>query len=95
MLRLFTAAALLIAPLAACGQPEGQVGEEGNYGSSSGPNPNLSDLQEQPAVDPVQPEAEAPASPDEARYPSDAARIPPPPNTGRGSAQTGATAGQN
>lgn len=95
MLKLFVAAAILVTPLAACGQPASEVEEQGNYGSSSGPNPNLSDLQEQPAVDPAQPSAETPASPDEATYPSGAARTPPPPNTGRGSAETGATDGQN
>lgn len=93
MLKLLTAAALLIAPLAACGQPEGRVEEEGVYGASSGPNPNLSDLQEQPPVDPAN--EPLPASPEDNLYPSQAAETPPPAITGRGSAQTGATDGQN
>jgi hypothetical protein len=93
MLKLLTAVAILIMPLAACGDPENRVREEGNYGASSGPNPNLSDLQEQPPVDPVtQPD---PASPSEAANPSQAAQTPPPPITGRSSAQTPATDRQN
>ncbi len=93
MLKLLTAAALLIAPLAACGQPEGRVEEEEVYGASSGPNPNLSDLQEQPPVD--QANEPLPASPEDNLYPSQAAETPPSAITGRGSAQTGATDGQN
>lgn len=96
MIKFLTATALLFAPLVACGQPEGAAREEGVYGASSGANPNLADLQE-PPVDPAnepRPD-EAPASPGEATYPSGAAQTPPPPIGGRGSAQTGATDGQN
>lgn len=93
MQKLLLAAAVLALPLVACGQPESRVSEEGTYGASSGANPNLADLQNEPPVDPANEPMPAPAG--EQMYPSQAAQIPPPPITGRGSARTGATDGQN
>ncbi|MGQ0534413.1 MAG: hypothetical protein ACT4OF_17235 [Caulobacteraceae bacterium] len=81
------------AGLLACNQRDPATRtEEGVYGSSSGPNPNLSDLQaDQPA--PERPPAD-PATPGENAYPSQMGQ-PGEPSTGaeggRGSAETGAT----
>lgn len=90
--RVSLVAILLVAALGACNQPDPTARrEEGVYGSSSGPNPNLEDIQRQtkPADEPS---AVAPASPAESAYPSQAGVAPPPPtDSGRGSAETGAT----
>jgi hypothetical protein len=83
--------------LGACGAPSNEATkrDDGVYGSSSGPNPNLADLQQDnPATSTANPN-EAPASPQEQAYPSQAAQPPPPTDPGRGSAETGATEGQN
>jgi hypothetical protein len=68
--------------------------EEGVYGASSGPNPNLADVQAQRYAEKPSSDAPPPASPLESTYPSQAGQTLPPPTGaegGRGSAETGAT----
>lgn len=85
----------LVAALTACGQPAStERREEGVYGSSSGANPNLEDLQGRTTDPSSAPTSDAPASPAGSAYPSQDGEAPPPPNDGgRGSAETGATDG--
>ncbi|MGE4096756.1 MAG: hypothetical protein AB7F84_00760 [Hyphomonadaceae bacterium] len=92
MLRLLVLAAAA-AGLLACNESDPAARtEEGVYGSSSGPNPNLADLQ-QPPVDPANPAGD-PATQGENTYPSQTGIFSEPSTGaegGRGSAQTGAT----
>jgi hypothetical protein len=82
-----------VAGLTACNQPDPAARtEEGVYGSSSGPNPNLADPQ-QPPVDPANPEGD-PATQGENTYPSQTGIFSEPATGaegGRSSAETGAT----
>jgi hypothetical protein len=85
------ALAMLLFAATGCG-PSAEREDEGLYGSSSGPNPNLADVQpEQPPED--RPPAD-PATAGENTYPSQTG-LPDEPSTGaesgRGSAETGAT----
>ncbi|MDZ4690285.1 hypothetical protein [Terricaulis sp.] len=85
--------ALALAGVSACGPSDTIVDtEDGQYGSSSGPNPNLSDLQtdgpEGGSTGPADP-----ASPAENTYPSQMGDSPRSTGAegGRSSAQTGAS----
>lgn len=79
--------------LVGCNQPDPAARtEDGVYGSSSGPNPNLADLQEQAPVDPAAPAD--PATQGENTYPSQTGLFTEPSTgaeSGRGSAETGET----
>jgi hypothetical protein len=91
-LRLLAAAALAVTA-AACNQsePTGRT-EEGLYGASSGPNPNLADLREESPVDPAAPAD--PATQGENAYPSQTGLFSEPSTGaegGRSSARTGST----
>jgi hypothetical protein len=87
-----TAVALL--SIAACGPNETVAdNEKGQVGSSSGPNPNLSDLQTKTRPDQTTTPAD-PATPAENTYPSqtgDPGAATTGAEGGRGSAQTGAS----
>jgi hypothetical protein len=79
--------------LLACSEPDPATRtQEGVYGSSSGPNPNLADLQEKAPAPPAA--TGDPATPGENTYPSQTGQ-PTEPSTGaeggRSSAETGAT----
>lgn len=68
----------LVCAVAACGQTP--ASEEGQYGASSGPNPNLADIQ---AETPADPSREPMVEPPVVNQPQD--------RGGRSSAATGAT----
>ena len=82
------------AGLLACNEPDPATRtEEGVYGSSSGPNPNLADLQDKQAPA-AQTTTGDPATAGENAYPSQTGQPSDPPTGaegGRGSAETGAT----
>jgi hypothetical protein len=97
LLRVAIAAAS-VAMLQACNEPDPATrSEEGLYGSSSGPNPNLADLQQDSPSTTAPGPAETPSSPRDNAYPSQAgepAGAGDDPGAGRSSAETGATEGQ-
>lgn len=83
-----------VASLLACNEPDPATRtQEGVYGSSSGPNPNLADLQAKPAPAAQRATGE-PATAGENAYPSQVGQPGEPPTGaegGRSSAETGAT----
>ncbi|MGD9979311.1 MAG: hypothetical protein AB7H66_03950 [Hyphomonadaceae bacterium] len=93
LLRTFAIAPFVLA-LVACNEPDPTARtEEGVYGSSSGPNPNLADLQQAP-VDPAAPAPADPATAAENTYPSQTGIFSEPSTGaegGRSSAETGAS----
>jgi hypothetical protein len=92
--RRFIAALIALGAAQACDASDQSAQKhEGVYGASSGPNPNLADLQQDQSTTATTTPSEQPATADDNTYPSQTGAAPPP-TTGegeRGSAQTGAT----